>query len=336
MGDMWDIAAKQMRDSFSKKRFMLVVGLFFVLTLGSVYLGIDAYQTDMDNYLDPGTIHADEPSFMQIYEPLVGFSMAMVAGILGLIISYNSISRERRDGTIEILLSYPIYRDEIINGKIVANIFIVAFSLLLAFLATSGLAMYLLDAVPTMEEVSRIAFLWIGTTIYITFFIGLGTLLSTVFRSQWRSLATGSLLLLLFIGMPFIAGIAANYIYEMPEPEYQPQPMHREVTEETEVGEVQLENPEPDNNDQEDTEQRREEIRAKRERFVRTSERLSPATTYNQYTGNMLGTRFESGENVRPTFEESLSASIDALIYLLSHVAMVFTAAYAVFLRQDL
>jgi len=91
--------------------------------------------------------------------------------------------------------------------------------------------------------------------------------------------------------------------------------------------------PEPED---QDTEQQREEAQQQRERFIPTAERLSPATTYNQYTENMLGTRFQTQQDVTPTFEESLSASIDALIYLLSHTAMIFTLTYAIFLRQDL
>lgn len=335
MGDMWDIATKQMRDSFSKKTFLGVIGLFMVLTLASVYLGISSFESQMENFLDPGNSFSDEPSFLQIYEPLVQLSLPLVAGLLGIIISYNSISKERRDGTMEMLLSYPVYRDEIINGKIVGNIFIVAFSLLIAFAATSGLAVYMLESVPGIEDISRLAFIWIGTTVYITFFVGLGTFLSTLFRSQWRSLVGGVLLLMFFIATPFIAGIAAGQIYEMPEPELESSPPPAAVeTErsEREIMDQRLDDVEPE----QDTEQRREEVREQRESFVQTASRLSPTNTYSQYVENMLGTSYRVSDGADPTFAESLNDSLDALIYLLSQVAMMFAATYTVFLRQDL
>ncbi len=369
MGDMWDIAAKRMRQSFSRKRFLMVLILFLVLSLGSVYTGAEDYQRQEDRYLDPSNTRVAEPTFLQIFEPLTGFSMGLVAGLLGILISYNTISKERRDGTIEILLSYPLYRDEIINGKIIANIFIVAFALLIAGTAASGLAIYLIDAIPTIEETSRLGLLWFGTAIYITFFIGIGTLFSTLFRSQWRSLATAALLLLLFTGTPFLASMAASQIYEMPdrEPAYGPRPGHGDVVIEREAmtgrratgsasgsasssssAEAHVEEstgdevevrpmPGPDRDrDRESIQRERDAVRDQRQQFVNTVSRLSPSTTYTQFTENMLGTRFASQEGVRPTIEESLATSLDILIYLISQVALVFTATYTVFLRQDL
>jgi len=335
MGDMWDIATKQLRDSFSKKTFLGVIGLFMVLTLGSVYLGIAEYESQMQSYLDPSNSFSEEPSFLEVYSPLVQISLPLIAGFLGIIISYNSISKERRDGTMEMLLSYPVYRDEIINGKIVGNIFIVALSLLIAFTVSSGLAIYMLETLPNIEEISRISFIWIGTTVYIAFFVGLGTFLSTLFKSQWRSLVGGVLILMFFLSTPFIAGMAANFIYEMPEPEFSSPSASAERTAVTEHGEHEI-MVERERAQEQDTEQRREEIRSKREEFVQTASRLSPTNTYSQYTENMMGVSYRVTDGADPTFAESLNDSIDALIYLVSQAAMMFAATYAVFLRQDL
>lgn len=331
MGDMWDIATKQLRDSFSKKTFLGILGLFMVLTLGSVYLGVAGYEAQMDSYLDPGNSFSDEPSFLEVYGPLVELSLPLIAGLLGIIISYNSISKERRDGTMEMLLSYPVYRDEIINGKIIGNIFIVALTLLTSFTVSSGLAMYLLETVPDFEAFSRLAFIWIGTSVYITFFVGLGTFLSTLFRSQWRSLVGGVLIILLFLSTSFIAGIAAEQIYEMPETDYSPGGPDRVVVEDGERTVIAQ-----DQNQNQDSEQRRNEVRAKRENFVQTASRLSPSNTYSQYTRNMLGTSYRVTDGADPTFAESLEDSIGSLIYLLSQASLIFAMTYAVFLRQDL
>lgn len=334
MGDMWDIAAKQLRDSFSKRTFLAILGFFMILTIGSVYLGVQGYESQMNSYLDPGNTFSDEPSFIEVYGPLVQLSLPLIAGLLSIIISYNSISKERRDGTMEMLLSYPVYRDEIINGKIIGNIFIVALSLLIAFTVSSGLAMYLLEAVPDIEAISRLAFIWIGTTVYITFFVGLGTFLSTLFRSQWRSLVGGVLIILLFLSTSFIAGIAANQIYEMPETEFTGTAPAQGIQEAEgpQTVEEMHSRQEPD----QDTEQRRDEVRAMRENFVQTASRLSPTNTYSQYVENMLGVSYRVTDGADPTFAESLNDSLDALIYLLSQVAVMFVATYTVFLRQDL
>lgn len=348
MGDMWDIARKEMQDSFSSRRFLIVIGLFMVLSLASVYIGVQSYQTQMDRFASGNTygMAPEKPDLLDVFEPLFGFNMPLTAGILGLLLSHDYISREREEGTIELLLSYPVYRDEIINGKLVAGIFTVAISILTAFTLSSGLAIFMIGTVPGIEVISRLAMIWVGTVIYITFFTGLGTFLSTVFRSRWRSLAVGALALLLFIGTPFLANIAAGQLYQFnpgdqpgasPGPQPLPGPGVARSTSESSVavggggtgGSVG-----PGSGPS--LEEQREEVQAKREQFVSTVSRISPSTSYGDFVGVMIGTAYESEEGLEPTFAESFATSIGYLIYLISQTLLALTGAYAVFLRQDL
>jgi len=353
MGDKWDIARKEMRDIFSSRRFLIILGLFIVLSLASVYIGVQNYQTQLDRFAG-GNGHGaapEEPGLIDVFIPLFSFNMPLTAGILGLMLSHDYISREREEGTIELLLSYPVYRDEIINGKLIAGGFTVGTSILTAFTISSGLAIYMIGIVPGLETVSRLAMIWIGTVIYISFFLGLGTLLSTVFRSRWRSLGGGAVLLLLFIGTPFVADIAADQIYKF-EPDQgpngpgaRPEPLpgpgaEREVRVAEDSDSVSVGSGSgstgsgPDG--QSDIEERRAEIDAKREQFKTTVSRISPATSYSNFVGAMSGTSYDSDEGLEPTFVESMSSSVGYLIYLISQLLLVLTGAYGVFLRQDL
>lgn len=347
MGDMWDIARKEMQDSFSSRRFLLVIGLFVVLSLASVYMGVQSYQTQMDRFASGNTYGPapEMPTLLDVFEPLFGFNMPLTAGILGLLLSHDYISREREEGTIELLLSYPVYRDEIINGKLVAGIFTVAVSILAAFTLSSGLAIFMVGIVPGIEVVSRLAMIWVGTVIYITFFTGLGTLLSTVFRSRWRSLAVGALALLLFIGTPLLANIAAGQLYQFnpgdqpgvsPRPEPLPGPGVARSTAETSVAVDGSSGGSVGSGSGSSIEEQRQEVEAQREQFVSTVSRISPSTSYGDFVGVMIGTAYESEEGLEPTFAESFSTSIGYLIYLISQTLLVLTGAYAVFLRQDL
>lgn len=340
MGSMWDVGRKELEDSFSSRRFLAVIGLFVVLSLASVYMGVQNYQQQVDNFGGGGVYGSapELPSLIDIFTPLFNFNMPLTAGILGLLLSYDYISREREEGTIELLLSYPLYRDEIINGKLVSGIFTVALSLLAAFTLSSGLAIYMTGLAPSIEAVSRLSMIWIGTIVYITFFLGLGTLLSTVFSSRWRSLATGIFLLLLFIGTPFLTGIAADHIYEY-DPSRQPTtPGGPEVIRSDAVSEgtaverdVVAERPPTED---ESSGPSREEVEAKKERFVSTVSRISPSASYQNYVTTMIGE--QNSEGLEPTFSESLSSSFGYIIYLISQTSLALTAAYGVFLRQDL
>lgn len=347
MGDKWDIAGKEMRDIFSSRRFLMVLGLFIVLSLASVYMGIQSYQTQMERYAGGGNSYGpapEKPDLIDVFVPLFSFNMPLTAGILGLLLSYDYISGEREEGTIELLLSYPVYRDEIINGKLIAGTFTVAVSILTAFSISSGLAVYMLGIVPGLETVSRLSMIWLGTVIYITFFLALGTLLSTLFKSRWRALGVGAILLLAFIGTPFLANIAANQIYQFePDNSQQPSPEPLPGPQRATSGDVRVTSEgseevavEPGGSDS-SYEEQRAEVEAKREQFRSTVSRISPSTSYSNFVGTMSGTSYESGgEGLEPTFAESFSSSIGYLIYLVSQLFMVLTAAYGVFLRQDL
>jgi ABC-2 type transport system permease protein len=337
MGSMWDIADKQLRDNFSSKKFLLVLGLFMIFSMASIYIGAEDYQQQMEQYRD-GSIgyQPEKPDLMDVFTPMMSFNMPLAAGLLALLLSYNAISREREEGTIELLLSYPVYRDEVINGKFMAGFVTVATALVLAFTASSGLAIYMLELMPTAEQISRLVFMGFGTLIYMGFFLGLGTLLSTVFRSSWRSLIVGAVLLGFFLAVPFGAQALSGviYQYEDTDPGTPGGPgVARSMA--VEGGEDVEVRPEPDR-DREEERRERQQVQEKRERFVQTVSRLSPSTSYGNYVETMLGINYESSTGLEPTLRESLESAFGYLVYLVSQTALIFTASYAVFLRQDL
>ncbi len=325
MGSLWDIARKDVSDSFSSRKFMLVFGLFLLFSLASVYTGINSYQEQMEEFKggDAYGWTPEKPSLMDVFEPMLGLNMPLAAGLLALLLSYDSISKEREEGTIELLLSYPIYRDEVINGKFVAGLFMLALSLLLSFTMSSGLAVFMLDKLPSLNHVYRLSFVWLGTIVYMAFFLALGSLFSTLFRSSWRSLIAGAAVLLASMATPFVAGIAANHVHTYETQSTTDTVMHHETAE----GQILR-------SEAETSETSREEIRQRRERFVDRISRLSPTTSYQRYVSTMLAT--SDNREIEPTVSESLDTGLGYLIFLISQTSLAFTASYGVFMRQDL
>lgn len=337
MGSVWDIARKQVEDSFSSKKFIAILLLFVLVSVGSVYVGVDNYERSLEQYKSGHGYQPEKPTILDTFEMMFQFNMPLAAGLLALLLSYDTVSREREKGTIELLLSYPIYRDEVINGKFIANMFTVSVALLIAFTLSAGYAIYSIGLLPTMAEISRLSFIWISTIIYMAFFTSLGTLMSTLFRSSWRSLAACAFLLLLFLATPFIAGQAANHIYTYDESSgSQGQAVeHRAVASSASAGgEVRV--VEKRQEQERNEEEMRERVQAKRKRFEQTVSRLSPPTSYLNFAKTMLGTNYQSESGSSPTLRESLTSSIGYLFYLISQTALMFTASYAVFMRQDL
>lgn len=351
MGDLWDVGREELGDTFSSRKFLLVLGLFLLMAVGSVYMGVSEYQSAMERWED-GQVSGDvpqKPSLLEVFDMMVGANLPLAAGILALLLSYDVVSKEREEGTIELLLSYPIYRDEVINGKFVAGLFTVSVALLISFMASSGLAIYLTGRLPTLQQVYRLMFMWHGSIIYMAFFFGLGTLLSTVFRSSWRSLIAGLLVLLVSLATPFIAQIGATQLYTydsgggggvqpLPGPggggtvKYQAETTAssgRAVEGDVVVDQPGREGPGSDGPSY-------EEVQRRRQAFVDRVSRFTPTYSYEQFVTTMMGTNYEGEEALRPSVMDSLRSSWGYLAFLLSQTLLMFTLAYAVFMRQDL
>ena len=56
--------------------------------------------------------------------------VALFGPLIGLILGFDSINRERNEGTLSKLLSQPIYRDAVINGKFLAGVAIITVMML--------------------------------------------------------------------------------------------------------------------------------------------------------------------------------------------------------------
>lgn len=351
MGTMWDVAEKELADSFSSRRFILLLLLFLGISLGSVYMGLDSYQSQMDNFRNSGLYgHIPEkPSLVEVFEPMFNMNMPLAAALLALLLSYNAISGERESGTLAVLLSYPVYRDEVINGKFLANAFTLSIALLIAFTASSGFAIFMTGEVPTYAQLVRIWSIWLGTIVYMGFFLSLGTLFSTVFRSSWRALIASAVILAVFLATPMIAGQAANMLYPYPDrPDVHGRSGHvvmeqrgmatadsnREVVVESEGETVQTG---PQSQDPyEQWRQQRREVQEKRQQFQDQVAKLSPSTSYRSYVETMLGTNYHSDGAGKPALIESLQSALGYLMFLISQTALLFALSYAVFMRQDL
>lgn len=348
MGSMWGIGRKQLEDTFSSNRFVLVLGLFLVLSMGSVYVGVSEYQEEVERFRDGDGVGAvpEKPSLIEVFGPMVGFNLPLAAGVLALLLSYDTISGEREEGTIELLLSYPVYRDEVINGTFISGLFTVSVALLIAFTASTGLAVFMTGELPLLENVYRIMLMWHGSIVYMAFFFGLGILFSALFRSKWRSLMAGMVVLVVCLGTPFFASIAAEQVYPYPDEgdagygggAEGGRTVEGDVVVESSGGETSVREPragpgiprEPDPGDQ------RREIRQQRQEFRETVSRFSPSISYRNYVTTMLGTEYEGEEGFKPGVLDSLGSAGGYIVFLLAETMFVFTLAYVVFMRQDL
>jgi len=123
---------------------------------------------------------------------------------VGIILGFDAISGEYANGTLSRVLSQPIYRDSLINGKFLAGITTVAIFWFAILLIVIGLGITLLGFPPNGEELWRMLIFTVLGILYVGFWLALALLFSLLFqRTVTAALASFAvwLFLVFFIGM---------------------------------------------------------------------------------------------------------------------------------------
>ena len=141
--------------------------------------------------------------------------VAIAAPLLGVGFAFDAVNGERHEGTLPRLLSQPIHRDDVINGKFAAGLAIIALALTCAVGVIAGFGLLRLGIVPSGSEIVRIVTWLLFTILYVALWLAFGMLLSVVIRRA----ATSALVALgvwFFVAIPqfgqLIVSIVARII----------------------------------------------------------------------------------------------------------------------------
>ena len=306
------ILRKELADHFSSYRFIILFALIAMVSLITTYMVGIGLREELGGIAKPKFV------FLMLFTStgplfsLVQF-VSFFGPLIGLILGFDSINRERSSGTLSKLASQPIYRDAIINGKFLSGVVTIAIMLISIVLVVSGLGLTLIGVVPGIEEVWRIFIYLIISIFYISLWLGLSILFSIVFRA----IATSALATLaMWIFFSFFVSMAATVVANAIVPS--------------------KEDP---------------ELLIKNLRIQRIISLISPMQLYNDSTGiiidpmrkitrprligpleSFLSARFE-----RPlTLSQSIYVVLPHIITLIAITFICFGVSYTVFMRQEI
>ena len=139
------------------------------------------------------------PSLLLVFRNF-NLYFTIIGAVLAASLGFDLITREKEEGSLKSLLTHPVYRDEVLNGKALGSITVLAIVLLSMFLLTVALMM-LNGIIPTGEDFLSLAAYLAITLIYGTVFFGISLAASTVARGSGMSVAyfTGVVILLVLI-----------------------------------------------------------------------------------------------------------------------------------------
>jgi len=324
MAGSMTVFRKELADHLGSKRYMVLFTLILLLSTLLAYQGTEFIRNN------------PQAGFIAIFSGAqFGFSftslMVFFGPIIGLALGFDAVNKERTSGSLSILLSQPIYRDSVINGKFLAG------TAALSLLAVStigimcGVAMPLLGFGPTLEDVSRIVLFTLLTVLYLAFWLSLGLLYSTVTKKTTTSiLMSVSTWLFFSIIIPIVAMLVANLLAPIPMPqvhggEFNPANIQKLIKRWRESPEFR-------------------ELLQRRFAIQTSIQRVSPAYLYNEASSSILGivgrtlgfmgpggTPFRSLE-----LTQGLMASWPQIIAIAVGLVVCFAASYMLFLRLEI
>ncbi|MBW2094867.1 MAG: ABC transporter permease subunit [Deltaproteobacteria bacterium] len=215
MQGLYAVFRKELSDHFSSYRFVILFALIAMVSFITSYMAGLHLRESLEGIAKPKFV------FLMLFNtPGALFSMvqfvAFFGPLIGLVLGFDAINRERGNGTLIKLVSQPIYRDAVINGKFLAGVVTISLMLLSIVLLISGFGLTLIGVVPGLEELWRLFIYLMISIFYISFWLGLAILFSISFKSIATSaLASVALWIFLSFFISLGADVLANAVVPM-------------------------------------------------------------------------------------------------------------------------
>ncbi len=351
------IVRKEVFDYLSNRTFLVIMAIFSLLILVSAYQGVLTYDEQVQTYNEQleiqqaiedglaqggkgggsgnmsrlfdrftggarGLVTVPQPDTMDSFKSMATF-IGLIGGILALVLGFDAVSGEREKRSLNVLMTMPVFRDEVINSKIISRLIVVVLALGVSFLLGSALIIGLTGYTTTGGDIARLVVMLLLCVAYVALFLGLGVLLSIKFKESSSALLWGVIIwLVLTILVPQMAGLVADAV--TPGSSLGRAELFQLPREEREEAMVQL---------NEELEQRRSiedtvKLLSPRTHFENAANAVLTKTTETSFT--------ETGEGKGISLGEAVANSWQNILALMVVTILLFGSCYLLFTRMDL
>ncbi len=191
------IAKKEWRDIIRSNIFAYVLILLGVVIFASLVVSVLVFDSQLKEY-DKSILElkqigkeltAPPPKLypLNLLRGVVDY-IEIVGAVLGILLGYISISKERNTKALKILLTRPITKKDIINGKILGNAFFI-FSLMSSVAIFVYITIYVISGIfLNNTEVLKLVLFVILSTMYMMIFFMLSVFFSLGQKSTAHAL----------------------------------------------------------------------------------------------------------------------------------------------------
>jgi ABC-2 type transport system permease protein len=176
------IAAKEFADHVTSVRFLALTIVMALAAGAAVY----ATSTGLANVASQ--VSGEPTLFLKVFTvrrgdiPAFTTFFGFLGPLMGIAFGFDGVNGERVEATLPRLLSQPIHRDDVVNGKFVAGLAAIALIFITVTAIVAAVAIIQLGILPTAEEVLRLMIWVILGIAYVGFWLAFALLCSVVFK----------------------------------------------------------------------------------------------------------------------------------------------------------
>ncbi|WP_073992914.1 ABC transporter permease [Parasporobacterium paucivorans] len=179
MNGIMTLARKEVKTAFRDNIFLIVTGLFILLSVISVYIGSSTKNEELQAYQDivqllKGQGAATLPSPPAIY-PLsvlgnIVSYVSMIGAVVAIFLGFESFSGERNNGTLKLIAARPVYRDQIVTGKLLGGGMVIGVLLGIILIFNLVLFTFVSGMTPGADEIIRLLGFFLLASVYMMVF----------------------------------------------------------------------------------------------------------------------------------------------------------------------
>ena len=195
MNNVITIAIQEIKVLFKERVFFLLLGIFVVMTLSSSFIGLLATSTTTSIYnasvdfLQQGGATNIPTNPLNALPALTNFRnvivyIFLIGSLLAVVIGHRSFIRERKSGTMSLLLTRPVSPRTLFLGKVL-GICLALLSIIGITFAVSVLSSYLLPFKHLIaDDILRLLIFYTLSFFYLLFFGFVGLLFAIKTKSE--------------------------------------------------------------------------------------------------------------------------------------------------------
>lgn len=187
------VAGKDFRDAVRSRALIALVVLFGIFAVGGTYFYAEIVQLNDTMNIPPALnllISLSLP--VTIFVPLIG-----------VIIGYKSIVGERMSGSVKLLLSLPHTRRDVVLGKTIGRILVLAVAIIIGFIAAGVAAFVFYESFPATEYALFTLVTILLGIVYLIFSVSLSASTGSGSVALWGALG-------FFVVFQFLWGLLVN------------------------------------------------------------------------------------------------------------------------------